>query len=95
MALRSGWSRFGSEQNGRQGQAGASQAANAPDMLGADQARKGGPMALRVMRLLALALALVSPTQAASPPPVGAAHGIVVTGQHIASDIGVDVLKSG
>ncbi len=33
--------------------------------------------------------------QAASPEPVKAEHGMVVTAQHLASDIGVAVLKSG
>jgi gamma-glutamyltranspeptidase/glutathione hydrolase len=33
--------------------------------------------------------------QAASVPPVGAEHGMVVTAQHIASRVGVDVLKKG
>ena len=32
---------------------------------------------------------------AASPEPVKAEHGMVVTAQHLASDIGVEVLKSG
>ncbi|SDR60087.1 gamma-glutamyltransferase 1 Threonine peptidase. MEROPS family T03 [Rhizobiales bacterium GAS191] len=32
---------------------------------------------------------------AASPAPVGANHGIVVTGQHLASQVGADILKQG
>jgi gamma-glutamyltranspeptidase/glutathione hydrolase len=47
------------------------------------------------MRVLALALVLTAPAFAASPPPVGAAHGMAVTGQHIASDVGVEIMKAG
>ncbi|EJL48673.1 gamma-glutamyltranspeptidase [Rhizobium sp. CF122] len=43
----------------------------------------------------ALSLALAPPTLAASPTPVEAEHGMVVTAQHLATDVGVDVLKSG
>jgi gamma-glutamyltranspeptidase / glutathione hydrolase len=49
-------------------------------------------------RIVCLALAwLVSgmPARAASPAPVGAEHGMVVTAQHLATRIGVDVLKDG
>ncbi len=35
------------------------------------------------------------PALAASPAPVEAEHGMVVTAQHLATDVGVDVLKSG
>jgi len=35
------------------------------------------------------------PAFAASPAPVEAEHGMVVTAQHLATDVGVDVLKSG
>lgn len=42
-----------------------------------------------------LALAPLAPASAASPAPVEAQHGMVVTAQHLASDVGVDVLKSG
>ena len=35
------------------------------------------------------------PALAASPPPVAAAHGMVVTAQHLATEVGVDVLKQG
>jgi gamma-glutamyltranspeptidase/glutathione hydrolase len=35
------------------------------------------------------------PAFAASPPPVEAEHGMVVTAQHLATDVGVDVLKKG
>jgi gamma-glutamyltranspeptidase / glutathione hydrolase len=50
------------------------------------------------LRFACLALAwLVSgmPVGAASPAPVGAEHGMVVTAQHLATRIGVDVLKDG
>ena len=46
--------------------------------------------------LLASALALCQlDTQAASQAPVGAEHGMVVTAQHLATHVGVDVLKAG
>jgi gamma-glutamyltranspeptidase/glutathione hydrolase len=46
--------------------------------------------------LLASALALSQPnTQAASQAPVAAENGMVVTAQHLATRVGVDVLKSG
>ena len=43
---------------------------------------------------LALSLAPIE-GRAASPEPVKAEHGMVVTAQHLASDVGVAVLKSG
>ena len=47
-------------------------------------------------RSLAILLALAaSPASAAAPAPVGADHAVVVTAQHIASDVGVDVLRKG
>lgn len=46
--------------------------------------------------LLACASALVSlAAQAASPAPVAAENGMVVTAQHLATRVGVDVLKQG
>ncbi|YBV95869.1 gamma-glutamyltransferase [Phyllobacteriaceae bacterium JZ32] len=47
--------------------------------------------------LFAFTLSLSPPAQvfAASPEPVEGQHGMVVTAQHLASDIGVDVLKNG
>src|SRR3989338_4988904 len=46
--------------------------------------------------LLAAALALCQlNTQAASQAPVAAANGMVVTAQHLATHVGVDVLKAG
>ena len=46
--------------------------------------------------LLAAALALCQlNTQAASQAPVAAEHGMVVTAQHLATHVGVDVLKAG
>ena len=44
---------------------------------------------------LSLTVSVWTPTFAASPAPVKAEHGMVVTAQHLASDVGVDVLKSG
>ena len=46
--------------------------------------------------LLAATLALFQfNARAASQPPVAAEHGMVVTAQHLATQVGVDVLKSG
>ncbi len=46
--------------------------------------------------LLAAALALCQPeTRAATQAPVAAEHGMVVTAQHLATHVGVDVLKAG
>ncbi|MFP5077617.1 gamma-glutamyltransferase [Rhizobium sp. YIM 134829] len=42
-----------------------------------------------------LSLLMIPVAQAASPEPVGAEHGMVVTAQHLASDIGVEILKAG
>ena len=42
-----------------------------------------------------LVLAVVAPLQAASVAPVAAEHGMVVTAQHLATEIGVDVLRRG
>lgn len=36
-----------------------------------------------------------APLQAASPPPAAAAHGMVVSAQHLASEVGVDVMRHG
>ncbi|TPI28767.1 gamma-glutamyltransferase [Mesorhizobium sp. B3-1-6] len=46
---------------------------------------------------LSLAIALAPPTivLAASPQPAKGEHGMVVTAQHLATEIGVDVLKKG
>jgi gamma-glutamyltranspeptidase/glutathione hydrolase len=50
------------------------------------------------MRLCPVALALVliaSPVLAADPAPVAGSKGMVVTAQHLASDVGAQVLKEG
>jgi gamma-glutamyltranspeptidase/glutathione hydrolase len=50
------------------------------------------------MRLCTVALALVliaSPALAADPAPVAGSKGMVVTAQHLASDVGAQVLKEG
>ncbi|MCO4319476.1 gamma-glutamyltransferase [Phyllobacterium sp. 21LDTY02-6] len=44
---------------------------------------------------LSLALSPVNSALAASPEPVAAEHGMVVSAQHLASEAGVNVLKSG
>ncbi|EPE95417.1 gamma-glutamyltransferase [Rhizobium grahamii] len=43
----------------------------------------------------ALSFALAPSAFAASPAPVEAEHGMVVTAQHLATDVGVDMLKNG
>jgi gamma-glutamyltranspeptidase/glutathione hydrolase len=51
----------------------------------------------RMISSLALALPLISapPLLAASPAPVQAEHGMVVTAEKLASEVGADVLKQG
>ncbi len=44
---------------------------------------------------VALSMLVMPAAQAAAPEPVGADHGMVVTAQHLASDIGVEILKAG
>ncbi|KQY14095.1 gamma-glutamyltranspeptidase [Rhizobium sp. Root482] len=55
------------------------------------------PVARTIPFTLALALAFspLSAVLAASPEPVKAENGMVVTAQHLASDVGVDILKKG
>ena len=48
-----------------------------------------------VAATLGLVLAPVTAGFAASPEPVAAEHGMVVTAQHLASEVGIDVLKKG
>lgn len=50
---------------------------------------------LRPLAISALALALSSHIHAASLPAVEARHGMVVSSQHLASKVGVDILKMG
>ncbi len=52
------------------------------------------PGKLAAIALLALSLAATA-AQAASPLPIGAAHGMVVSAHRLASDTGVDVLRKG
>jgi gamma-glutamyltranspeptidase / glutathione hydrolase len=40
-------------------------------------------------------LACAGPAQAASKPALEATHGMVVSAQHLASDVGVEILKEG
>src|SRR3954469_20290074 len=51
---------------------------------------------MKFLRLLALSAPLLfAPAQAASPAPVAAEHGMVVTAHQLATRVGVDVLKKG
>ena len=50
---------------------------------------------LIVLSVAALGLFPVSSAFAVSPEPLEAEHGMVVTAQHLASEVGVDVLKKG
>jgi gamma-glutamyltranspeptidase/glutathione hydrolase len=47
------------------------------------------------MRLFLLALLAAGTASAASKPALEAAHGMVVSAQHLASDVGVEILKQG
>lgn len=49
---------------------------------------------ISILAAISLCLAPL-PALGASPAPVEAEHGMVVTAQHLATDVGVDVLKSG
>jgi gamma-glutamyltranspeptidase / glutathione hydrolase len=54
------------------------------------------PLQLIIARLVAaFGVAIASAAYAASVPPVGAEHGIVVTAHQLATKVGVDVLKRG
>ncbi|WP_426127672.1 gamma-glutamyltransferase [Pararhizobium sp. PWRC1-1] len=48
-----------------------------------------------IFAALIIALQPLQPAFAASPEPIKAEHGMVVTAQHLASDVGVDILKKG
>jgi len=52
------------------------------------------PLSRRRLLITAMALA-TTPAWAASPAPVAAEHGMVVSAQHLATRVGVDVLKDG
>ena len=54
-----------------------------------------GRLSLILTGAAALALAFASVADAASPTPVGAEHGMVVSAHHLASKAGIDVLKAG
>ncbi|RCS25090.1 gamma-glutamyltransferase [Phyllobacterium salinisoli] len=51
--------------------------------------------AIAVLFAFALSVSPLAEASAASPEPVEAEHGMVVTAQHLASDIGVEILKNG
>jgi len=59
--------------------------------------RMAGPATAGIFGAVLGALALLAPSaaQAVSPPPVHAATAMVVTAQHLASDVGVAILKEG
>jgi len=50
---------------------------------------------MRIFTAVLAFIALASPVLAADPAPVAGAKGMVVTAQHIASDVGAQVLKEG
>src|SRR5437868_10324817 len=52
------------------------------------------PLVHRLL-LTVVTTGFVASAQAASPAPVAAENGMVVTAQHLASRVGVDVLKEG
>jgi gamma-glutamyltranspeptidase / glutathione hydrolase len=53
------------------------------------------PSAGKALLTIGVGMAVVLPTWAASVAPVAAANGMVVTAQHLATQVGVDVLKRG
>ncbi len=53
------------------------------------------PLLVKITRLLLPSLLCTGPVGAASKPAVEAAHGMVVTAQHLASEVGVEILKQG
>jgi gamma-glutamyltranspeptidase/glutathione hydrolase len=52
-------------------------------------------LAHRVLPVAFIITCMATAAQAASPAPVAAEHGMVVTAQRLATQVGVDVLKSG
>src|SRR5689334_14453292 len=50
---------------------------------------------MRVALRVVAAFSFAAVAHAASVPPVAAEHGMVVTAQHLATEVGVDVLKKG
>jgi gamma-glutamyltranspeptidase/glutathione hydrolase len=50
---------------------------------------------LRTLLILLLAITPATPALAFDPAPAASAHGMVATAQHLATDVGVDVLKQG
>lgn len=51
--------------------------------------------AISLFTAFAFVVSPFAPAFAASPAPVEAEHGMVVTAQHLATDVGVEILKSG
>src|SRR4051812_41039827 len=54
-----------------------------------------GAMRLILLCSLALLAGLPQPARAISPPPVEAASEMVVSAQHLASEVGADILRRG
>jgi gamma-glutamyltranspeptidase/glutathione hydrolase len=57
--------------------------------------RRATPWAAPLAAPLLAALLAPGPARAADPAPVAASSGMVVTAQHLASDIGADILRQG
>ncbi|OWK23855.1 hypothetical protein AJ87_27765 [Rhizobium yanglingense] len=51
--------------------------------------------AISLFTAFAFVVSPFAPAFAASPAPVEAEHGMVVTAQHLATDVGVEILKNG
>ena len=65
---------------------------------GHDECRDVRTHDCRALRAVLFALAIIigcDGAHAASPAPVGARNGMVVTSQHLATKVGVDILKQG
>jgi cytochrome c oxidase assembly factor CtaG len=68
---------------------------NVDDRLDASRQWEEEMTALLRMIAATATLSLSSAALAASPSPVGANHGMVVSGQHLASQVGAEIMKQG